>query len=548
MQYLLPFILAMVVTMLWLPLLARFSVKWGIVDRPNSRKVHAAPIPRVGGLAMAFGVMVAGLMAIHLQTVDRWFLLAAAVLVVFGALDDRFDLDYRIKLIGQVIAVAIVEFAGDVQVHAITLDERILLPAWVSVPLTLVFLIGVTNAINLADGLDGLAGGTTFLCLCAVALLSSVGDQGPSIALALAFAGAVIGFLRFNTYPASVFMGDAGSQLLGFAIGVLSVRATQNAASQLSAAIPILLLALPILDTLSVMVQRIGEGRSPFSPDKNHIHHKLLALGFDHHEAVMVIYSVQAALFVCAYFLRFESDLVILGVVTVFFGVSILVMQLAERAGWRLRRSSASAAPVEPPVPRLITAMQQPGLLPRLSYVAIALSIAAYAGLIVVETVSLRSDFRALVFVLLAVLIVGGAVLRSAPLSIVERAAMYVTATLLVYDDAVLLPDDHVFSLLTWCAVGVAALGTAIRIRLYNDRGFQVTPLDLIVLFMALVVPSLPGILHWPQGGALAIAKLVILFYALEMLVSRSERRALMLRMSAIVVLGALGLRPWVQF
>ena len=103
-----------------------------------------------------------------------------------------------------------------------------LLPGWLSVPLTVLFLVGITNAINLADGLDGLAGGTTFLCLCAVALLSSVGDPGTSTALALAFAGAVLGFLRFNTYPASVFMGDAGSQLLGFTIGVLSVRATQG--------------------------------------------------------------------------------------------------------------------------------------------------------------------------------------------------------------------------------------------------------------------------------------------------------------------------------
>ena len=147
------------------------------------------------------------------------------------------------------------------------------------------------------------------LCLCAVALLSSVGDQGASTALLLAFAGAVLGFLRVNTYPASVFMGDAGSQLLGFTVGALSVRATQNPSSQVSAAIPILLLALPILDTLSVMVQRISEGRSPFSADRNHIHHKLLALGFGHHEAVMVIYAIQAALFVLAGFLLGDGAL-----------------------------------------------------------------------------------------------------------------------------------------------------------------------------------------------------------------------------------------------
>src|SRR5260370_138114 len=204
MQYAMPFIVAMIVAMAWLPLLAKVAAKWGIVDQPGGRKVHSAPIPRVGGLAMAIGVFVAAVVAIDLQVQDRWFL-----------------------------------------------------------------------------------GG-----------------------------GAVLGFLRFNTYPASVFMGDAGSQLLGFTIGVLSIRATQSFASEFSAAIPILLLAIPILDTLSVMAQRIGEGRSPFSPDKNHIHHKLLALGFGHHEAVMVIYSMQATLFVAAYFMRFESDLTILAFLT----------------------------------------------------------------------------------------------------------------------------------------------------------------------------------------------------------------------------------------
>jgi UDP-GlcNAc:undecaprenyl-phosphate GlcNAc-1-phosphate transferase len=542
MQYLMPFILAMIVTMAWLPLLVRYAPRWGIVDRPGARKVHTAPVPRVGGLAMTLGVMIAAALTINLHQQDRWFLIAAAVLVLFGAIDDRFDLDYRIKLIGQLLAVGMVVFGGGIEVHWITLDDRFVLPAWVSLPLTIVFLVGVTNAINLADGLDGLAGGTTFLCLCAVALLASVGDQGPPIALALAFAGAVIGFLRFNTYPASVFMGDAGSQLLGFAVGVLSVRATQSVATQISAAIPILLLAVPILDTLSVMVQRIGEGRSPFSADKNHLHHKLLAMGFDHHEAVMVIYSVQAGLFLLAYFLRFESDLLIVAITTGFFVAAIGLFQLAARTHWRLR-SRTPAAPGQP-VPRLLAAIREPSLLPRLSYAAIAISVAGYAALIVVETATLRGDFRVLVIALLAVLAACAIALRAAPLSVIEKATLYVTATVLVYIESALLPEARIPSVLGWGAVAIAAIGTAVRLRLYNDRRFQLTPLDLIVLFMALVVPSLPGTLHLPHGGALAIAKLVILFYAIEMLASRVEGRALWLRLAAGSVLAGLAVRP----
>jgi UDP-GlcNAc:undecaprenyl-phosphate GlcNAc-1-phosphate transferase len=377
MFFVMPFLLAMVVTMAWLPVFRRFAAKWGIVDQPGDRKVHAAPIPRIGGIAMAIGVLVAAVVVIPLQAADRYFLIAAAVLTIFGGLDDRFDLNYRIKLLGQVLAALIVILGGGVQIHDLTLDDRVFLPQWISIPLTLFFLVGITNAINLADGLDGLAGGTTFLCLCALAMLAYIGGQASSAALALAFAGAVLGFLRFNTFPASIFMGDAGSQLLGFAVGVLSLRATQGGESMISAATPILLLALPILDTLSVMTQRISEGRSPFSADKNHIHHKLLGFGFDHHEAVMVIYAIQADLFLLAYWLRFESDLTILAVVSAFFLAAIALFQIAARRHWRLR--SAEPPGALSPLARFIEMLREPRSLPRWSYLAIAVSVCVYA-------------------------------------------------------------------------------------------------------------------------------------------------------------------------
>jgi UDP-GlcNAc:undecaprenyl-phosphate GlcNAc-1-phosphate transferase len=546
MRLVLPFILAMVVTMAWLPVLARLSGKWLFVDHPGERKVHTIPIPRVGGLAMACGVFVAALLTIELQAQDRWFLVSAAVLIIFGAIDDRFDLDYRIKLVGQGLAIAIVVAFGDVQIHAITLEDKITLPTWIALPLTVMFLLGVTNAINLADGLDGLAGGTTFLCLCAVALLSSIGDPGASAPLALAFAGAVLGFLRFNTYPASVFMGDAGSQVLGFTIAVLSVRATQNPGTQVSAALPVLLLALPVLDTLSVMVQRIGEGRSPFSADKNHIHHKLLAIGFDHHEAVMAIYVIQAGLFVAAYFLRFESDLVILGVVTSFFLAAIILLQVAARTNWRLHSENHQMRKAA--LPRFVDLLQKPNFLPRYSYVTIALALTLYAGLVIAETSSLASDMRVLIVALLVVIAGFLLIMRDKPMGLVDKAVLYVTATVLVYLDAIVLPWGPLMSTLCWVAVAVAAVATAIRLRLLNDRRFQFTPLDLIVLFMALVVPNLPGSLGIPHGGALAVAKLVVLFYAIEMLLSSATSRVVWLRVAAASVLAGLTLHAFVAF
>jgi UDP-GlcNAc:undecaprenyl-phosphate GlcNAc-1-phosphate transferase len=547
MLYVMPFLVAMVVTMAWMPVFRQFAQRLRIVDHPGARKVHATPIPRIGGVAMAIGVLVAAVIVVPLDSADRYFLIAAAALTLFGVLDDRFDLKPRVKLLGQLLAAGIVVFGGHVQIASVTLDDRLFLPEWIAVPLTVFFLVGITNAINLADGLDGLAGGTTFLCLGALAMLAYSNGQPGCAALALAFAGAVLGFLRFNTFPASIFMGDAGSQLLGFAVGVLSLRATQGGNSVISAATPILLLALPILDTLSVMSQRISEGRSPFSADKNHIHHKLLALGFDHHEAVMVIYAVQADLFLLAYWLRFESDLLILGVVSVFFLAAIGLLHLATRSRWRMRGlAAAGAAGVESPLARLLTRLRQPEYLPRWSYLAIAVAIWLYASLVAEETVQLSGDVRVLVCALLAVTAVWLAILRAKPLSTIEKAALYITAAVLVYLDSVIVHTDPVLDFIGWGAILTMAAGTMIRLRLTPDRRFELTPLDLIVLFVALVIPSLADTLGLSHGGALGIAKLVVLFYAIEALVSRVEIRVLWLRIAASALLAGLVVRTMI--
>jgi UDP-GlcNAc:undecaprenyl-phosphate/decaprenyl-phosphate GlcNAc-1-phosphate transferase len=542
MVFVLPFLLAMVVTMLLLPVLGRLAARWRIVDAPGARKVHLTPIPRVGGIAMLAGAFLAAVIAVPLQPPERAFLIAAALVAVFGGLDDRFDLDYRVKLFGQLLAALMVVLGANVQIHELTLDDRVLLPEWISIPLSVLFLVGITNAINLADGLDGLAGGTTFLSLCALAILAYSGGQVTTAALALTFAGAVLGFLRFNTFPASVFMGDAGSQLLGFAVGVLSLRATQSGVGDISTATPILLLALPILDTLSVMVQRMGEGRSPFGADKNHIHHKLLSLGFDHHEAVMVIYAVQADLFLLAYWMRYESDLLILGVVSVLFVVSIFLLQIAARRHWQFRAQPDRDAR-STPLMRFTTALVQPQYLPRWTYLAVAIAFGVYAALVMVETASLSSDVRLLLMALLAVTALWLAILRIRPLSVVEKGALYVTVAVLVYLDTVIVHDPF-WSIVNWAAILTAAAGTMLRLRLSKDRRFELTSLDLIVLFVALVVPSLPGSVSLPHGGALGIAKLVVLFYAVEVLVSRTEMPVVWLRIGVASVLTGLILRP----
>jgi len=193
---------------------------------------------------------------------------------------------------------------------------------------------------------------------------------------------------------------------------------------------------------------------------------------------------------------------------------------------------------------RLISALIKPQYLPRWSYRAVAIALGVYATMVMAETASLTRDVKWLLLALLAVTIIWLTILRVRPLSLVEKGALYVTAAILVYLDGAILRDQIVFSVVTWGAIVTAAAATMLRLRLARDRRFELTPLDLIVLFVALVIPSLPGSIGLPQGGALGIAKLVVLFYAVEVLISRMEMRVVWLRISVVSVLAGLIIRP----
>ena len=257
------------------------------------------------------------------------------------------------------------------------LGVRVPLPHWLGFGLTLLFLLGITNAINLSDGLDGLAGGTTLLCCAALALLGANWDVRFVETVGIVLMGAILGFLRFNTHPARIFMGDAGSQFLGFTVGVLSILLTKQAATPLSTAMPLLLIGLPVLDTLTVMVLRLRAGRSPFAADRNHFHHRLLDLGFDQYEVVTVIYSVQCLLLLLAWQLRYENDLLI---VASFVGFAVLftggLMRL-ERVGWRWRVAD-TANYRSSPVARLRAWLSAPERFPRWSIRLVGLCAVVY--------------------------------------------------------------------------------------------------------------------------------------------------------------------------
>ena len=208
------------------------------------------------------------------------------------------------------------------------------LPVWIGIPLTVIVIVGATNAINLSDGLDGLAGGISIMSFICIAYLAYLGGDFMVVLLSIAMIGAIFGFLRFNTHPATLFMGDAGSQFLGFWAISLSLKITQGN-HEFNRLLPMMILGMPILDTISVMLGRIASGKSPFVADKNHLHHRLMKLGFSHSETVFLIYALQACMVTSAYLMRKGTEWLVLASCLCFGATALLGLAEAKRTGWQ---------------------------------------------------------------------------------------------------------------------------------------------------------------------------------------------------------------------
>lgn len=542
MQLFLAFVVALSVTAALIPLLARWAPAIGLTDAPGPRKVHSAPVPRVGGLAMAAGLFVATLLTVELSPPVQGLLLGLLVLVLFGLWDDRVNLGYGAKFAGQVIAVGICMTVGGIHIGSLAFGVVGAVPPAISTLLTFVFLIGITNAINLADGLDGLAGGMALLCLCAIALFSVASGNTAVTAIALIEAGAVLGFLRFNTHPARVFMGDCGSQMLGLSVGALALLATQGETCALSAALPLLLLGLPIMDTLTVMLTRIRAGRSPFAADRNHLHHRLLALGLAHREAVLLIYMLQVALVLLAYLLRFELDSEIIVAFGLFASVVLALLRWATVSGLQLR-------PIQPGsgIRSYISGFQSAGRIPALTLGIMVTSLAVYATTVVISSRHVGADLGLMCLAMLLVLVLLSSWRAERSLVWFERAAAYFSVVLLVYLDQTVPHKPPIMTTLSWTIVGITGAAALIRFWLSPTRRFELTTLDLIVIFVALVLPNLPGSVALPPDLPGGIAKAVILLYVVEMLLAVDLKR-LMPRVFLAVTLAVIAGRAFINF
>jgi UDP-GlcNAc:undecaprenyl-phosphate GlcNAc-1-phosphate transferase len=310
--YLLIAMLAMAVSMAIIPLMMRLAPVIGMIDVPDARKVHSTPIPRVGGLGIVIGALVPMLLWLPMTDLTLSIFLGTIILLIFGTWDDIAELGHYVKFFGQFLAAGVVVYYGDLYVSYFPLAGIEPIPESIGRPFTVIAIVGMINAINHSDGLDGLAGGESLISLVVIAYLAFLFDSSMMLTLCAATIGGIFGFLRFNSHPARVFMGDGGSQFLGFILSILVLILTQQVNTTLSPALPALLLGLPIIDILAVFFLRAKHKMNLFKATRNHIHHRLLDIGFLHYESVIFIYTFQFILVISAIPFMYENDAFIL--------------------------------------------------------------------------------------------------------------------------------------------------------------------------------------------------------------------------------------------
>ena len=311
--FLLAFITSFVVT----PYTMRLAHKIGAIDIPDKRKVHKKPIPRLGGLAIISGFIVSIIYllivlnienTIQLNGIEQYgikllgFFIGILILGITCFIDDSKNIPALLKLLAQVLAAIIVVMCGvKIDIIAIPLLEKnINLSNIVSYIFTIGWIVGITNAINLIDGLDGLSSGISLIsCISLLIIFATNGSSILSIILITALAGGIVGFLPFNFNPAKTFVGDVGSNFLGFSLAVISILGVAKTYTVLVLIAPLIVLGLPIFDTIFAIFRRIIKGKSlkaVFKPDKGHLHHRLMAKGYTQKQAVLILYGLSATL------------------------------------------------------------------------------------------------------------------------------------------------------------------------------------------------------------------------------------------------------------
>jgi len=291
----------------------------GAVDKPNARKVHQKVMPRMGGLAIFISFLIGSIIVSPNDPFHIAIVMGAFMIVIIGMLDDIYELSAKWKLAGQLVAAMTVVIYGGLQIEFINLPFGGSIEFGIlSIPMTIFWILAFTNAINLIDGLDGLAAGVSSIGLFTLAVVAFLMGNDYVLIMSLIVLASTLGFLFFNFHPAKIFMGDTGSLFLGYIFGVLSVLGFKNV-TIVSFIVPVLILGLPIFDTIVAMIRRKLNNVPLYSADKSHVHHRLLSFGFSHKQTVFVMYAISILL---------GSSAILFSMATIFWSFIIILTVL----------------------------------------------------------------------------------------------------------------------------------------------------------------------------------------------------------------------------
>ncbi|MDH5764367.1 MAG: undecaprenyl/decaprenyl-phosphate alpha-N-acetylglucosaminyl 1-phosphate transferase [Gammaproteobacteria bacterium] len=533
--YLIIAFMAMAVSMAVIPLMMRFAASIGMMDQPDSRKVHITPVPRVGGIGIVLGALMPMAIWLPFNDLVLSYLVGSIVLLVFGIWDDAKEIGHYVKFIGQFIAAATVVYYGDLYVIHFPFMGMDLLPESIGRPFTVVAVVGMINAINHSDGLDGLAGGESLLSLAAIIYLGYLFDSVLIVVIAAATVGGVFGFLRFNSHPALVFMGDGGSQFLGFTLAFLVLVLTQQANEVLSPALPLLLLGLPIADILAVFILRARGGMNLFRATRNHIHHRLLELGFYHYEAVVIIYSIQMLLIVCAILMPYAYDWLIFSIYLGVCSAIFVLLTMAERKKWGIKHNL-------PSLDKLQIKIIPKDILIKISARGLETCVSLFLIAAAIMSTDIPFDIGvSSLFLLVALLFL---LFFSGLHFLLYRLILFVTVGFSVYllstnPPSWLLVKGHII----YMYFGIVVILALLVARMAAKGAFKITPLDYLVIMLTLII----GVGHdnTVQSDSLIwmSIQIIILFYACELIIQNMTRRLNNLTLSAAVTLVLISLR-----
>ena len=309
--YIAAFACAFAITLVTTPFAKWLSFKCGSIDYPKDRGVHKKPMPRMGGVAIVLGFTITVLMVNYFdKSMDSrqfaGFLVGALLIAGLGVVDDMKNLPAKLKFCVQILAALIVIFSGT-RIQVVLWPVTAYLQKF-SIPITLVWIVGVTNAVNLIDGLDGLAAGVTSIAAMSLMVLCIMTGSTTAVGLTAALAGACLGFLPRNFNPAEIFMGDTGSTFLGFVLAVTSILGVFKGYALLALIVSVLCVGLPVFDTICAMLRRMAKNQPIMQADRGHLHHKLIDHGFSQRQAVLIMYTISLLLGLLAIFISFKDS------------------------------------------------------------------------------------------------------------------------------------------------------------------------------------------------------------------------------------------------